>query len=72
MRPTRSTKYRVYRRSKYEYPTIFSHLEGQAVIVGAVRAKRSVEGQLGRSLRDDVKTSHTWSQWVWKEPHVES
>ncbi len=63
-RPTRSTKYRIYRRSKYRFPTTFGK-EGRA---GDPAAKRDVEGTLGRSLRDGTATAHTRSQWVWQEP----
>lgn len=66
--PTRSEKYRIYRRSKYRFPTVFSQMKNQSATPGHERARQDVQRQIGRQFKDGTKTAHISSQWVWKEP----
>lgn len=58
MKPQRSTKYRMHRMSKFEYPAA-EHAD---------RIQKTLESRLGRPLKDGTKTAHSASQWCWKEP----
>ena len=63
----RSKKWKRQTASKDRFPTMFSRGSGGAVSCGRDRARRFIEGRLGRKLVAGTVATDTPGQWVFLE-----